>query len=288
MRPKLYSWGGWRFEPVEYRLLHGDRHVTLPVKTLDLLALLVARAPRLATKAEILAAVWPDAAVEEGNIAFHVASLRKTFDGDGEPTCIETVRGRGYRFVAPLTVTPIVTPPSTPSLELPAAVKAMGITTRRSWLRRASTWVAAAVVAAIIGIVAVSTAGPEAVLIAPFQIAEHATNVDNFDGSLAQFIVTAATEAGVRAMPLKPGPEGETARAAATRLGAATVLTGAMTMTSGQRWRVSLRLVRAGDGEAIWSWTFDAPYNEHRHQLQEQIAHHIATGLQQRLAELAR
>lgn len=100
----VFRWNGWSFEPAEWRLLNAaSEPVQLPNKTLDLLALLLERAPALVAKEEIMAAVWGDAVVEEGNIAFHVASLRKVLDETDASSCIETVRGRGYRFVAPLT-----------------------------------------------------------------------------------------------------------------------------------------------------------------------------------------
>jgi len=101
MHTLLFRWEGWSFEPHEWRLLNpASEPVQLPNKTLDLLALLLDRAPALVSKEEILSTVWGDAVVEEGNIAFHVASLRKALDRTDTHSCIETVRGRGYRFVA--------------------------------------------------------------------------------------------------------------------------------------------------------------------------------------------
>lgn len=103
MKPS-YQWGVWRFEPTECKLMREGELVPLPAKTLDLLATLLRRAPRLVTKEDILKAVWPDASVEEGNIAFHVNALRKTLDEDDAPSAIETVRGRGYRFARDVVV----------------------------------------------------------------------------------------------------------------------------------------------------------------------------------------
>lgn len=99
----VFEWDGWVFDPAEWRLANaaGDA-VTLPNKTLDLLALLLDRAPGLVSKEEILSTVWRGAVVEEGNIAFHIAMLRKALGQATEASCIETVRGRGYRFAAPV------------------------------------------------------------------------------------------------------------------------------------------------------------------------------------------
>ena len=97
----IYAWGPFRFEPTECLLLRDDEPVSLPAKTLDLLATLLRRAPRLVTKEEILTTVWPNAVVEEGNIAFHVAALRKVLDATDQPSTIETVRGRCSRWSRP-------------------------------------------------------------------------------------------------------------------------------------------------------------------------------------------
>jgi predicted ATPase len=52
-----------------------------------------------------MAQVWPDVTVEEGSLRFHIAALRKALgDGKDGARYISTVAGRGYCFVAPLSV----------------------------------------------------------------------------------------------------------------------------------------------------------------------------------------
>ena len=51
-----------------------------------------------------MAAVWPGTAVEDSNLNVQIAALRRVLDeGRTEGSCIQTVRGRGYRFTAPVT-----------------------------------------------------------------------------------------------------------------------------------------------------------------------------------------
>lgn len=51
-----------------------------------------------------MAAVWPQTVVEESNLAFQVAALRRVLDpGRTEASCIQTVARRGYRFAATVT-----------------------------------------------------------------------------------------------------------------------------------------------------------------------------------------
>ena len=78
--------------------------IPLGSRALDLLALLVARHGQLVSKDEIMKAVWSGMAVEEANLTVQVATLRRILDRDREQgSCIQTVAGRGHRFVAPVT-----------------------------------------------------------------------------------------------------------------------------------------------------------------------------------------
>jgi serine/threonine-protein kinase len=61
---------------------------------------LVENAGRLVEKDLLLRTVWPDVAVEEGNLTKGVFSLRQTLEQEGGPRYIETVPKRGYRFAA--------------------------------------------------------------------------------------------------------------------------------------------------------------------------------------------
>ena len=78
--------------------------VTIGSRALDLLAVLVERRGDVVSKEEIAATVWPRTAVEEGNLFVHISSLRAILDGkQSGQSCIQTITGRGYRFIAPVT-----------------------------------------------------------------------------------------------------------------------------------------------------------------------------------------
>jgi TolB-like protein/Tfp pilus assembly protein PilF len=73
-------------------------------RALDILRVLVGRPGDLVSRAEIIDAVWPGTAVEDSNLNVQVAALRRILDdGRAEGSCIQTVPGRGYRFIAPVT-----------------------------------------------------------------------------------------------------------------------------------------------------------------------------------------
>ena len=78
--------------------------VALGSRALGVLALLAERQGQLVTKDEIMAAVWPGTAVEEGNLTVQISALRRVLDqGRAQGSCIQTASGRGYRFIARVT-----------------------------------------------------------------------------------------------------------------------------------------------------------------------------------------
>jgi DNA-binding winged helix-turn-helix (wHTH) protein len=102
--PSVHDFGSFRLDTAERLLLRAGQHVSLTPKAFDLLVYLVDHAGRLATKQELMNALWPDTFVEESNLVFTVSALRKALgDGQDGEQFIQTVPTRGYRFVAPVT-----------------------------------------------------------------------------------------------------------------------------------------------------------------------------------------
>jgi len=90
-------------------LFQRDQHgafapIAIGRRALDLLGVLVERPGDLVSRDEIIEAVWPGTTVEDSNLNVQIAALRRILDdGRAEGSCIQTVSGRGYRFVAPVT-----------------------------------------------------------------------------------------------------------------------------------------------------------------------------------------
>jgi TolB-like protein/DNA-binding winged helix-turn-helix (wHTH) protein len=75
--------------------------VAVGSRGLDILGVLIARAGEVVSKDEIIAAVWPETVVEDSNLTVQISALRRVLDrGRSNGSCIQTVSGRGYRFVA--------------------------------------------------------------------------------------------------------------------------------------------------------------------------------------------
>jgi predicted ATPase/DNA-binding winged helix-turn-helix (wHTH) protein len=112
------SFGSFRLLPGRQLLLEGDKPLRLGSRALDILIVLIERPGDLVTKEELFARVWPDTTVEEGNLRVHMAALRKALgDGQAGNRYVSTVPGRGYRFVAPISLfeTTLDEPPIAPA-----------------------------------------------------------------------------------------------------------------------------------------------------------------------------
>ena len=73
-------------------------------RALDILGVLLERPGELVSRNEIIAAVWSATAVEESNLDVQIAALRRVLDKSGtRGSCIQTIRGRGYRLTVAVT-----------------------------------------------------------------------------------------------------------------------------------------------------------------------------------------
>jgi adenylate cyclase len=103
---EVFLFEGFRLDRRAGGLLQADENgVWTPVavgsRALDLLTLLVSRHGDLVSKDEIMAAVWPRMIIEDSNLPTQILTLRRVLDrGRSQGSCIQTVSGRGYRFVA--------------------------------------------------------------------------------------------------------------------------------------------------------------------------------------------
>lgn len=105
-RMEVYEFGRFRLDVGERRLVprDGPAHGSLPEKAFLTLVHLVRNSGTLVLKDELLAAVWPDAVVEENNLGKAVHAIRHFLgDTNDELTYIETVPKYGYRFIADVT-----------------------------------------------------------------------------------------------------------------------------------------------------------------------------------------
>ena len=85
--------------------------VTTPIplgsRAFDILCLLVEHRGGLVPKQKIMDAVWPNLVVAENNLTVQISALRRVLDvGLSKGSSIQTIPGRGYRFLPPVTTEP--------------------------------------------------------------------------------------------------------------------------------------------------------------------------------------
>lgn len=103
---EVFLFGDFRLDRAGGGLFRRDdlAPVVIGSRALDLLAVLIERRGQVVSKEEIIAAVWPKMTVEEGNLFVQISALRAILDREQSgQSCIQTVSGRGYRFIAPVT-----------------------------------------------------------------------------------------------------------------------------------------------------------------------------------------
>ena len=252
---RIYRFGPFVLDIADRSLKRRGAPVSLTPKTFDLLVALVENAGRLVEKDTLLRTVWPDVAVEEGNLTKGVFSLRQLLEEEGGPRYIETVPKRGYRFVAPLTSADAEQPPA----------------------------VAPAASAAVL-------APENAIAVMPFTDMSAARDQEFFCEGMSEEIINAlgrVPELRVASYTSSLRFKGKAAdtRAIGRELGVAWLLEGSV-RKAGDVVRIAVQLVRSDDGFSAWSGRFDRKLDD-IFSVQDDIAGMIAETLTDRVTNTA-
>ena len=101
--PKQLRVGDLLVDLERCQVRRGTEPLDLPDRSFRLLETLIRHAPEQVGKDELIAEVWDDAVVSDETLAQRVRLLRQSLGDDSQkPTYIASVRGRGYRLVAPV------------------------------------------------------------------------------------------------------------------------------------------------------------------------------------------
>ena len=185
--------GDYVVDTARYRISHGDVTVAVEPKVFDLLVHLIRHRDRVLTREQLFEAVWDGREVSDATLSNHVRSARKALGDSGElQQTIQTVRGRGYQFVAPVievvddAASAVVGPPPAP--EPAPALAPAPVTgspdepTRRPW-RLALSLVAVALLVPVLFFGARFLDAPSEqpepsrpyILVVPFGVSDNAT-----------------------------------------------------------------------------------------------------------------
>ncbi len=97
----LYEFGPFRLDTSARLLLRDGVVAPLRTKAFEVLLLLVRYSGQVIEKEVLMQQVWPDTMVTENNLAQSISALKRALGQEHTgPKYIETISGRGYRFVA--------------------------------------------------------------------------------------------------------------------------------------------------------------------------------------------
>lgn len=157
----IFEFNDFRLDQRERYFARGSERIQITDKAFEVLRVLLEHSRSLVTKDELLAEVWADSFVEENTLDKNISTLRHVFEArDPGVAYIETVRGRGYRFLPDVVIAVRDTKPAfaqngdLPSVELSAAEvrePAPAAEQRSSTVRKTSTrWVWLSVIGILI------------------------------------------------------------------------------------------------------------------------------------------
>lgn len=102
-----YQIAEYVIDTARYRISSGNAAIPAEPKVFDLLVYLIRHRDRVLSREELFREVWDGREVSDATLSNHVKSARKILGDSGElQKTILTIRGRGYQFVAPVTVIP--------------------------------------------------------------------------------------------------------------------------------------------------------------------------------------
>jgi predicted ATPase len=122
----MKQFGEFGLDTLNECLWRSDKPIALPPKPFSVLRYLVEHPSRLITHDELLEALWPETYVQPQVLRTYMLELRKVLGDDAsQPSFIQTIPKRGYRFVASVTESADLTailsssvPPSLPQREV--------------------------------------------------------------------------------------------------------------------------------------------------------------------------
>jgi DNA-binding winged helix-turn-helix (wHTH) protein/TolB-like protein/Tfp pilus assembly protein PilF len=242
--------------------------VTLTPRAFDLLVFLLDRPNELIDKPTLIRALWSRTVVEDNNLDQAVSALRQALgERRGEHRYIQTVHRRGYPLTAPVRIIGPDDPVAT-GLPIVAPPVAAAVDRSRSRQHIATLIIVCAVVAALIIWASArsgdSTRAPAALkhtlAILPFRPVATGDSDLALQFGIAETLIEGLSRQGVSVTPLSSvrayADPSQDALAAGRALGVQAILEGHL-QRSGERVRVSARLLRVSDGTQLWVGRFD-------------------------------
>jgi DNA-binding winged helix-turn-helix (wHTH) protein/TolB-like protein len=288
----VYQFGSFRVDPIHRVLRKDGETVALQPKTFDLLLLLVENNGEALEKDELMQKLWPDTVVEESNLSQNIYILRKVLGtGPDGHKYIQTIPKRGYRFTADVrghtgeaagliiesqSVSHVLTEEQDGDTQESGDRLATAVPS--SVQHRASPRLKIIAAAALLGALfgatylwiatrskpAKASAGLKSIAVLPFKLLGAGSNDEYLGVGLADTLITKLSSTGrivVRPTSaiLKYSAAQFNPVEAGRDQGVELVLDGSI-QRSGEKIRVTVRLLGVRDGAPLWAYTYDERY----------------------------
>jgi TolB-like protein/DNA-binding winged helix-turn-helix (wHTH) protein/Flp pilus assembly protein TadD len=281
--PATYRFREFELDVAAYELRRRGRAVRLERRPMDLLILLVERRRQLVSRAEIVGRLWGDGVFVDVEMGINTAirKVRQALgDSSDSPAFVETVQGRGYRFIADVDPVPdggadvspqedprpVPAPPAAPSTQPPEA-RPPGETTPRP---RGRVWVAAVIGAMLLATIGAALwrrtlAPPATVILAvlPFENLSGDPQHDYMADGLTEETIAALGQIEPhlnvigRTSTLAYRRSGKSLAQMGTELGVDYVVESSL-RAEGARLRITSKLIRLRDQVQVWSASYDS------------------------------
>ena len=302
---RLYKFGRFLLKADERLLLRGSEALPLTPKALETLIVLVERSGHVVSKDELMEAVWQDTFVEENGLTRNISVLRKVLgQSKSGDIFIETIPKVGYRFVAEVEefkgdlpeqekkiVFGEIAGQKTEEIEQTSNPRTKNTNSMR---RRAAYILGACLLLSTLALIfyqwrdkppnTISPPGEavKSIAVFPFKpIAAESTD-ESLQVGIADALITRLSS--LRQISVKPTSavrryvgDGTDALTAGRELGVDTILEGSI-QRSDEKLRITVQLVKVGDGSSLWADKFDARFTD-IFAVQDEIAEKVVSSL---------
>jgi TolB-like protein/DNA-binding winged helix-turn-helix (wHTH) protein/Flp pilus assembly protein TadD len=276
-----HRFGAFELDVAAYELRRDGRPVRLERQPMDLLIMLVERRGLLVTRADIIERLWGKDVFVDVETGVHTAvrKIRQALrDAPEQPSFVETVSGKGYRFIAPVEVveaqpgtssSPALPAPAPAPAATPASVAGDEVRSGRNRLTAARVGMGLLATAAAAGVIVWALAGVDG---PPSEVRLAVLPFENLSGDPdSDYLADGLTEETIASLgQVDPGRVGVVSRTSVMtykgagrsvaeigrELGADYLLESSIRAENG-RLRIAAKLIRVEDQVQVWSQLYN-------------------------------
>jgi TolB-like protein/DNA-binding winged helix-turn-helix (wHTH) protein/Tfp pilus assembly protein PilF len=297
--PAIFQFSDFALDPRRFELRRGERILKLEKIPMELLILLVEREGELVSRDEIVNRLWGQDTFLDSDRSINTAmrKLRLALRDDSDrPRYIQTVVGKGYRFIAVISQVQSPEPgskPHAPTAVIEAAASPPRIAASPDAVQK-SHWRQLGLVAALFSLLLAALAAgyyvfraqpvqpPQSLAVLPFKPLNSSQRDEYLELGMADALITKLGRSGrlivrpTSAVRKYTGTDSDPV-AAGRALHVDAVLDGNIQRLD-NRLRVSIRLLRVRDGTSLWSESYDTKFTD-VFQVQDTVSERVGDAL---------